>query len=147
MIKIDFGSGYNPKKGYSSCDITCSPMLDFVWLNNALYSKHGRVASETVDKVYCRNVLHHIPNLDVTLKALCSYLKPGGALKIIDCDKAHFGTNNLLDKIWYRYIIPRPDIYIANEYRDYIAMLKSLNMRLLYKANIEEKEITVWYKE
>ena len=31
MLKIDFGSGYNPRKGYKTCDITYSPFLDYVY--------------------------------------------------------------------------------------------------------------------
>ena len=31
MLKIDFGSGYNPKKGFKTCDITFSPYLDYVY--------------------------------------------------------------------------------------------------------------------
>lgn len=26
---IDFGSGYNPKAGYKTCDVTTFPQLDF----------------------------------------------------------------------------------------------------------------------
>ena len=29
MLKIDFGSGYNPNKEYKTCDITGSPILDY----------------------------------------------------------------------------------------------------------------------
>lgn len=29
MLKIDFGSGYNPYPGYKTCDITQGPYLDF----------------------------------------------------------------------------------------------------------------------
>ena len=31
MLKIDFGSGYNPYPGYKTCDITQGPYLDYVY--------------------------------------------------------------------------------------------------------------------
>ena len=32
-MKLDFGSGYNPQKGYLTCDFTSNPFLDFHFEN------------------------------------------------------------------------------------------------------------------
>ena len=44
MLKIDFGSGYSPRKGYSTCDITYSPFLDYVY-DIQLNDSNGRVTT------------------------------------------------------------------------------------------------------
>ena len=84
MLKIDFGSGYNPNKEYKTCDITGSPILDY------MYDKKDTILDlkeKSVDEFYLRNVVHHIPDLKRTFKCLKKYLKNGGKIKIIECMK------------------------------------------------------------
>ena len=85
MLKIDFGSGYNPNKEYKTCDITGSPILNY------LYDKKDTILNlkeKSVDEFYLRNVVHHIPDLKRTFKCLKKYLKNGGKIKIIEWNKS-----------------------------------------------------------
>lgn len=142
MLKIDFGSGYNPKEGFKTCDITTSPMLDYYF--------NGMVIDElefkSVDEFYSRNVLHHIENLEYTLKLLYRYLKQHGTLTIIECRKEFYETNYFLDILWYRGIIPRPEIFISKEYRDYNSIMVSIGFRLYHRYFENEKEVSIWKK-
>lgn len=64
---IDFGSGYNPKTGYKTCDVTTLPQLDF------LYDGKDEIVGlreKSVDVFYLRNVVHHIPDLQRTFTTL-----------------------------------------------------------------------------
>lgn len=109
MLKIDFGSGYNPKKGFKTCDITFSPYLDYV------YDKENNIILDlnknSVDEFYCKNVLHHT-NIKKVVKCLYSYLKPNGTLIIIEPQEKYYEQNRCLDIFWYRYIYPRYEITI-----------------------------------
>lgn len=78
---IDFGSGYNPKTGYKTCDITTFPQLDFQYDGK---DEIVGLREKSVDVFYLRNVVHHIPNLQRTFITLKKYLKVGGKLVIID---------------------------------------------------------------
>lgn len=138
-LYIDFGSGYNPKKGYKTCDVVTNPMLDY-W-----YDGHNTIVGlkeASVDIFYLRNVIHHIPNLYKTLSVIKKYLKHKGKLIIIDCNKEHFNTNVILDKIWYRYVRNDNQIFISESYRDYMDVLIELGFKPLYYKQIKEKEIT-----
>lgn len=81
---IDFGSGYNPKAGYKTCDITTFPQLDFQYDGK---DEIVGLREKSVDVFYLRNVVHHIPDLQRTFTTLKKYLKVGGKLVIIDCKK------------------------------------------------------------
>lgn len=117
MLKIDFGSGYNPKKGYKTCDVTYGPFLDYVYdeeKNQILYCK-----KESVDEFYMRNVVHHVKDLPKLFECLKYYLKVNGIITIIDAREDYFLKNVILDIIWYRYVILRYDIWFSRSYRDY----------------------------
>lgn len=60
---IDFGSGYNPKAGYKTCDITTFPQLDFQYDGK---DEIVGLREKSVDVFYLRNVVHHIPDLQRT---------------------------------------------------------------------------------
>ncbi len=143
-LKIDFGSGYNPNKDYKVCDITNLPNLDYVYdqENNEILGCY----ENTVDEFYLRNVVHHLPNMERTFKCLFKYLKDNGEIKIIDVRKEYFKQNVILDILWYRYVIPRYEVWFSKCYRDYFKILESLGMeRTLYYIQ-EEKEVSVWRK-
>lgn len=74
---IDFGSGYNPKTGYKTCDITTFPQLDFQYDGK---DEIVGLREKSVDVFYLRNVVHHIPDLQRTFTTLKKYLKVGGKL-------------------------------------------------------------------
>lgn len=144
LLKIDFGSGYNPNKDYKTCDITYLPNLDYVYDvdNNTIIG----CEENTVDEFYLRNVVHHIKDLKSTFSCLKRFLKKGGTIKIIDVRKEYFKTNVILDIIWYRYLIPRYEIWFSQKYRDYFEILKQMNFKLISKHYEEEKEVSIWKK-
>lgn len=146
MLKIDFGSGYNPKKGYKTCDITYSPFLDYVTDGCKIYDKEGELHPSSVDVLYARNTLHHIQDLQPLIQNFYKYLKPNGVLEIIDCRKEYFDKNILLDNIWYRYINKNNNIYISNRYRNYSKICIEVGFKLVHKKFNDEKETTIFKK-
>lgn len=142
LLKIDFGSGYNPKKGYKTCDITNAPFLDFFYDGKEIIG----CQKNSVKEFYLRNVVHHIPNLEEVFLMFSEYLKKGGTIKIIDVRKEYYQKNVILDIIWYRYVIPRREIWFSTVYRDYGSILKKIGFQLIYDTTIKEKEVTVWRK-
>lgn len=146
MIKIDFGSGYNPKKGFKTCDNTFSPFLDYVSKDYKIFDKNNELRQNSVDVLYCRNTLHHIKEIDKLLKNFYNYLKNGGYLEIIECRKEFFKNNLLLDNIWYRYINNDKEIFISQEYRDYISLSLQIGFKLESIEYFNEKEKIVLKK-
>ena len=143
---IDIGSGYNPAKGYKTADITEFPNLDYIIKNNKIYSKISELKVNSVDKFRLRNVIHHVKNLDEFFNNLFKYLKKTGIIEIIDCNKTNYFANFCLDNLWYRYIIPRKEIFIADNYRDYTKIAKKSGFNVLKQNIINEKEITILRK-
>lgn len=104
MIKIDFGSGYNPKEGYKTCDITYSPYLDYVYDRKT--NKIIDLEENSVSEFYLKNVLHHC-NIEKVAECLFQYLKQNGIITIIEPLPEKYESNRCLDIYWYRYIYPR----------------------------------------
>lgn len=123
---IDFGSGYNPKAGYKTCDITTFPQLDFQYDGK---DEIVGLREKSVDVFYLRNVVHHIPDLQRTFTTLKKYLKVGWKLVVIDCNKGHYKTNVFLDNLWYRFVGNNNEIFISKQYRDYINVLIKLGFK------------------
>jgi hypothetical protein len=101
-------------------------------------------ASEMPDKnrTCLVRVVYHIPDLQRTFITLKKYLKVGGKLVIIDCNKGHYKTNVFLDNLWYRFVGNNNEIFISKQYRDYINVLIKLGFKQLYYKSFKEKEIT-----
>ncbi len=147
-MKIDFGSGYNPKQGYKSCDFTENPILDFQVKNYKIYSDINiELPQNSVDEFYVRNTLHHIKDLSLILQMFYFYLKNNGKLIIIDCRSDFYEKNLFLDKLWYRYIIPRPEIWFSNTYRNYKKIALKVGFKLIKEKIKNEKEIFEFIKE
>lgn len=146
MLNIDFGSGYNPKKGYKTCDFTDSPSLDFQAKNNRIFSRRGELSNCSVDKIYCRNVIHHIENFKELFDNFYRYIKKNGTLEIIDCRKEYYYSNFFMDRLWYRFINYSPKIYISENYRDYESICKKSGFKLVSKTFNKEKEILIFKK-
>lgn len=146
MVKIDFGSGYNPKKGYKTCDFTMLPFLDYISINNKIYDKNGEIKESSISKIRCRNVIHHIKNLDELFYNFNRYLKKNGKLEIIDCREEYYYANWFMDNLWYRYIIPRPEVWFSNEYRNYINICKKYGFKVKSIKYKNEKEIYILKK-
>lgn len=112
-MKIDFGSGYNPKPGYLSCDFVYNRNIDLYFIDGKF-----DLPNNSVDEIFCKNVLHHIKNLDNLYKEFARVLKINGKLSILDCNKDSFKVNYLLDRIWYRHVNNKPEIWFSETYRD-----------------------------
>lgn len=120
-MKIDFGSGYNPEKGYLTCDMTYSPALDYVYdiqSNEILYCEEN-----SVTEFRLKNVLHHCKNIQRISECLYRYLKENGVVRIIEPRPEKYDSNRSLDIFWYRYIYPRYEIFIPPVKRvDYVSI-------------------------
>lgn len=145
-LYIDIGSGYNPAKGYKTADITGLPYLDYLIKDNKIYSRNGELKENSVNKFRLRNTIHHVKDLNIFLNNLFKYLKPNGTIEIIDCNKEHYFSNYCLDNLWYRYVIPRKEIFIADNYRDYAKVAKKNGFNVIRQNIINEKEITILRK-
>lgn len=140
MLKIDFGSGYNPKKGYKTCDITYAPYLDYVYdknLNIILNLKE-----KSVDIFRLKNVLHHC-DIEKVIICLKKYLRDDGKIEIIEPQKKFYEANRCLDIYWYRYIYPRYEISIPSKTRiDYISIcLKYFDIEKHFKYDVYDSYI------
>jgi hypothetical protein len=129
MICIDIGSGYNPKKGYLTCDV--NSYCDYHTIDD--------INDNYVDKFHIRNTLHHIKDLNGFITKLFNKLKIDSEIEIIDCNKKYFEQNLYLDRLWYRYIFNRPDIYIQSHYIDYVPLFKHNGFKLIYRYEENEK--------
>lgn len=141
MVKIDFGSGYNPRIGYASCD--------FIPLPNLAYYFDGRSITNLKDKVSnysIRNVLHHVKDLDYTINYLVSTLTVNGTIEITECRREYYSINYLLDSIYYRWCNYKPEIWFSDTYRDYKSILEK-SMVLINEYYNSEKEVTLWKKK
>jgi len=94
-LKIDFGSGYNPKSGYKTCDITNAPFLDFAYDGEKIIG----CKKNSVDEFYLRNVIHHIPNLKEVFLMFHFYLKRNGKIRLYTA-LINTRINEVNDLIW-----------------------------------------------
>ena len=133
MLKIDFGSGYNPKAGYKTCDMTYAPFLDYCYDKNT--NTIIGLDNSSVDKFYMKNVLHHC-NINNIIALMDKYLKKGGKIEIIEPTIEKYSSNRCLDILWYRVIIPRYEVAIPPVERvDYLeAFLATDKYELVNKA-------------
>lgn len=116
-MKLDYGSGRQPKQGFMSSDFCGSPNYDF-------YIRDYKVLDakdHSFDVIHCRNVIHHIPEKDLP-KLFAEFkrlLKYDGQLIISEPRKEFHEQNKFLDLIWYRFLTYDDKIMIPNEYVDY----------------------------
>lgn len=144
-IKIDFGSGYNPRKGFMTCDFVPSPNLDFLFTGDDIINQYGE-SIENINIIYIRNVLHHIEELDNVLNLLYNKLSYDGIIIIEEARKEYYAQNYTLDCLWYRYVLPRDDIWFSEIYRDYKSILETLGLvNIKWNVN-KEKEMSIWLK-
>ena len=99
---------------------------------------------KSVDEFYLRNIVHHIPDLKRTFKCLKKYLKDNGKIKIIECKKENYHANWFLDSLWYRYIIPREEVWFSDKYRNYGNVLLNIGFKKIEFYEENEKEISIW---
>jgi ubiquinone/menaquinone biosynthesis C-methylase UbiE len=138
-MKLDFGSGHNPRKGYKTCDITMSPYLDYVFDPD---SYKVSCADNTFSEIILKNVVHHVQDLDKLFKELKRILTDDGKLVIVEPSQEFYEKNLNLDILWYRYIIPRYEIWISNVYRNY-TRIATKYFAFQHAQDHEEKETTI----
>ena len=91
-----------------------------------------------------RNVIHHLPDIRKTIQDLKRYLAKDGIIEIIDVRKECYKSNVFLDCLWYRFVIPRKDIFISTEYRDYFSIMEQVGFIRKSSTIRGEKEYTEW---
>ncbi|WEG18616.1 class I SAM-dependent methyltransferase [Alkalihalophilus pseudofirmus] len=116
-MKLDYGSGSQPKNGFLSSDFCGSPNYDY-------YIKDYKVLDaqdHSFDVIHCRNVIHHIPeeDLPILFAEFKRLLKHDGELIISEPRKEFHKQNLILDIIWYRFLTHNDKIMLPQEYVDY----------------------------
>jgi len=138
MNKLDFGSGYNPGDGFKTCDIYGYVDYYFDSINYQVNT------DEKFDYIRCRNVIHHIKDLRKLSLEFNRLLNPGGILEITEPRKEYYTENYYLDYLWYRFVIPRYEVWFSNVYRDCRNYFKEFILKE-YKVE-DEKEIFKFQK-
>ena len=108
MLKIDFGSGYNPKKGYKSCDITNLPNLDYVYCEES---------NEIID---CRD-LKKLKSCNIFFKKSANSYKFGISVS----KKVGIAVVRNLTKRRIRAILREIDDKNFDHYYDFVIIAKS----------------------
>lgn len=125
-MKLDYGSGRQPKEGFLSSDFCGAPNYDYYIQD---YKVLG-AKDKTFDVIHCRNVIHHIPERDlpVLFNEFKRLLKPDGQLIISEPRKEFHKQNLILDIIWYRFIVNDLKIMLPQGYVDYKQYLDGFEM-------------------
>ena len=116
-MKLDYGSGRQPKQGFKSSDFCGSPNYDFYIENYKVLDTENN----SCEVIHCRNVIHHIPKQDLhkLFDEFDRLLKEDGTLIISEPRKEFHKQNLILDIIWYRFLVHDDSIMIPYEYVDY----------------------------
>lgn len=116
-MRLDYGSGSQPKQGYCSSDFCGAPGYDFLIKDYVVCG----LEDNTCDTIHCRNVIHHIPEQDLPklFGEFKRLLKDNGVLVISEPKPEFHVQNKILDIIWYRFLTYNPDIMIPDRYVDY----------------------------
>lgn len=141
-MKLDYGSGSQPKEGFKSSDFCGAPNYDY-------YIKDYRVLDledGSCDIIHCRNVIHHIPEQDLPLLFAEFYrlLKDGGELIISEPREEFHRSNLILDIIWYRFLKNERKIALPLYYVDYKKYVKGF--QLVKTKNEFNNEILTYTK-
>lgn len=125
-MKLDYGSGRQPKEGFLTSDFCGAPNYDF-------YIKDYKVIGakdHSFDVVHVRNVIHHIPEKDLPIlfDEFYRLLKPDGTLIISEPRKEFHKQNLILDIIWYRFLVYDDKIMLPYKYVDYKKYLNDFEM-------------------
>ena len=125
-MKLDYGSGAQPKKGYMSSDFCGAPNYDFFIKDYQVLDAED----ESFEEIHCRNVIHHIPKEDLPklVGEFKRLLKDGGKLIISEPREEFHKQNLILDIIWYRFLKNETKIKLPTEYVDYKEYLKDFEM-------------------
>lgn len=122
-MKLDYGSGRQPKEGFLSSDFCGAPNYDYYIENYKVLDTEDH----SFDVVHCRNVIHHIPeeDLPILFNEFDRLLKHDGKLIISEPRKEFHRENLILDIIWYRFLVNEKKIVIPKKeyvnYRQYLS--------------------------
>lgn len=136
MNKLDFGSGHNPKDGYMTCDIYGYVDYFFDPIEYAI-----DCPDNFFDVIRCHNVIHHIKDIDRLSSEFHRVLKNGGIINITESTKETYRINYYLDYLWYRFIIPRYEIWFSPKYRDCREHFTKFKL-IEYTVNMEKELFT-----
>ena len=136
LIKLDYGSGYQPKPGFKTADICGRPDY-YVKDCEILDMKQGACRL-----IRLKNVFHHVldsKKLDSEMKRVIS---ENGKLIVIEPTEENYESNKFWDGLWYRGIIPRPEIVWSEVYRDPVKYFPSF--QLISRKNNNPYEILIF---
>lgn len=116
-MKLDYGSGRQPKAGFKSSDFCGAPNYDYYIMDYKVLD----LEDNSCDVIHCRNVIHHIPEKDLPLlfAEFKRLLKPDGELIISEPREEFHKQNLILDLIWYRFLVHDDKIMIPYKYVNY----------------------------
>lgn len=141
-MKLDYGSGSQPKQGYLTSDFCGISQYDYMIQDYKVIGAQDGM----FETIHCRNVIHHIPkeDLPILVNEFKRLLKKGGRLIISEPRKEFHKQNLILDIIWYRFLKNETKIKLPTEYVDYKKYLNGFD----YIASHDEfnNEIIVFKK-
>lgn len=140
MKKLDFGSGYNPEDDYETCDIY--GYVDY-YFDPIEYKIEAD--DKSFDLIRCRNVIHHIKDIKKLSKEFSRVLKTEGILEITEARKEYYSANYYLDYLWYRFVIPRYEVWFCNKYRDCRDYFDEFDLE--HYDTLDEKELFIFIKK
>lgn len=137
---LDFGSGHQPRRGFQLCDVD-GWAIDYQFDPDRYRIQD--LPDSSVRLLRCRNVLHHVPDLERIMVEFSRVVQPGGNVLVVEAAPEHFAANVFLDRLWYRGVLNRPEIWYAEQYRDYEAIFNQL-FTCVNTTRQEEKEIKLF---
>lgn len=116
-MKLDYGSGRQPKTWFKSSDFCGAPNYDFYIRDYKVLDAEDK----SCETIHCRNVIHHIPEKDLPLlfQEFNRLLKDDGTLIVSEPREEVHEQNLLLDLLWYRFLVWDESIMIPYEYVNY----------------------------
>lgn len=141
-MKLDYGSGSQPKAGFLSSDFCGAPNYDYFIEDYRVLD----LEDHSCDVIHCRNVIHHIPEEDLPrlFSEFNRLLKPGGELILSEPRKEFHKENLILDIIWYRFIKNETKIALPLTYVDYKKY--ATDFQLMRKKDEFNNEILTYLK-
>lgn len=133
-MKLDFGSGFAPAKGWATLDTGV----------NCTFNCIEEIPDNSITKIRFRNVLHHIENLDELFQKLRPKFRKNVKIIVIECREECYQVNYFLDILWYRSLVPNRNLFIARTYRDYTKNLEKIGFSIKLRSQRDEKEEVVF---
>lgn len=136
-MKLDYGSGSQPKQGFKSSDFCGKPAYDY-------YIKDYKVLDtedNSCEVIHCRNVIHHIPEQDLSIlfNEFDRLLQDDGILIISEPREEFHEQNKFLDMLWYNFLVKDDMIIIPDQYvnyKKYLTMFEVVDIMEEYQNEI-----------